>query len=230
MSSARSIPEIRTHKPQAAEAECVNLTTMPPGWPQCPGFDMSHNVSKSSIEKCRLETEVTECQWISQLYPKVPVNRLTFTQVAGGGSSDRSKNSLSSYFPMNWTETSSGLCSNVTFSVRCSLVTLSKLANILPSLALSLACFIFLHGTGHHHTMYVTCLSLLTFCLPYLKEGSRRTEVSLCVVHTASPELRTVLGILQGLTLSIESHQMNEWMNRSSTVIKCEDNINTGEH
>ena len=30
---SRSVPWIRTRKPWAAEAECVNLTTTPPGWP-----------------------------------------------------------------------------------------------------------------------------------------------------------------------------------------------------
>ncbi|MCY7168979.1 hypothetical protein MK528_11510, partial [Streptococcus gordonii] len=30
----RSAPEIRTGEPWAAEAECVNLTAVPPGWPQ----------------------------------------------------------------------------------------------------------------------------------------------------------------------------------------------------
>ena len=38
MSGAMSTPSIQTHEPWAAEAECANLTTMPPGWPHFPSF------------------------------------------------------------------------------------------------------------------------------------------------------------------------------------------------
>ena len=51
----RSAPGIQTNEPQAAKAECANLTTVPPGWPL--GSAFYGNIC-GDCEKEQLESKI----------------------------------------------------------------------------------------------------------------------------------------------------------------------------
>ena len=62
-----STPRIRTSEPQAVEAECVNLTAVPLGWPLQYVLDVVQAIFEVSVEAFLSHFQGVDCYMVNML-------------------------------------------------------------------------------------------------------------------------------------------------------------------